>query len=366
MNPGLVEMQALSHDPGPARFEVLDPTQWPEWDAFLPALPESRLRQTSVYSAALRLHGYRPEIVVLREGERILAGALLGFKPIPLLGGSISQTTGGMAIAPGLAEEVITLFIEELAAHARRSGAVRLKIEWRRPHSIRGQVLTSGESERGLLQRLGVLALTFDGTYYVRLREQSSESLFQRLDTKARQHIRRCQREGLRVEVDSSADALREFDRCYEAMSSRKSIDGMAAGFRDQTLRPALDRGMARLYVARLGARTLNHAFVGLVGNPLYEWGAVAPPEENPGAPSTVEFLHFEIMRHLMSEGRAIYDLGGSPGPDPVAGHPNYTVWRFKKRLGGDYVYFVGEGHRVLRPLADRIVGLALARRRSF
>jgi len=35
------------------------------------------------------------------------------------------------------------------------------------------------------------------------------------------------------------------------------------------------------------------------------------------------------------------YDLGGSPGPVPEKGHPNYTVWCFKHDFGGQFVWTI-------------------------
>ncbi|MFN8548680.1 MAG: hypothetical protein U0527_12140 [Candidatus Eisenbacteria bacterium] len=72
-------------------MEVLEPRQWPEWDAFLATVPEGRLRQTSHYAEGLALYGWKPTILTLRESERpgapIVVGALVGEKPLPLVGG---------------------------------------------------------------------------------------------------------------------------------------------------------------------------------------------------------------------------------------------------------------------------------------
>lgn len=37
-------------------------------------------------------------------------------------------------------------------------------------------------------------------------------------------------------------------------------------------------------------------------------------------------------------EGFSPYDLGGTPGKVPKNKHPNYWLWRFKKRFNGNYV----------------------------
>src|SRR5690349_4713730 len=102
----------------------------------------------------------------------------------------------------------------------------------------------------------------------------------------------------------------------------------------------ALDRGAASLFRCQHGGKTLNMALVTTLGRPRYWHGATAPEALSPEVPPTGQLLHFEIMKHLASRGRPVYDLGGSPGPEPIQGHPNYGVWYFKHKFSGKYVFY--------------------------
>ena len=74
--------------------------------------------------------------------------------------------------------------------------------------------------------------------------------------------------------------------------------------------------------------------------------------------PPTGQVLHFGIMQHLRNDGYAFYDLGGSPGPIPQKGHPNYGVWKFKQEFAGDYVQYLDLFEQVLSPTWNGLLRL--------
>jgi len=342
--------------------EVLEPRQWPEWDAFLGTLPEARLRQTSHYADGLALYGWKPTIVVLRDsatpGSPILAGGLLGEKPLPLVGGIRLQLSGGLAVSPGATDAQAEQFLRELEIHARARGAAWIQLDWRRPVAIGEAPQPDGIASASLLDRLGYDRQDSPGTYFIELSGKDPDSLLASLGRQARQNIRHARRDGIEVVDERSPEGVQTFRDFHREMSSRKGLGTWPDGFEERVLLTAIRAGRASLLAARHQGRVINMILVSRVGAPLYEWGAIAPRGETSGVPPTGEFLHYEAMRGALGGPHPHYDLGGSPGPEPIAGHPNYTVWRFKKKLGGTYVSFVGEARRVLIPWKARAVDL--------
>ena len=51
-----------------------------------------------------------------------------------------------------------------------------------------------------------------------------------------------------------------------------------------------------------------------------------------------------------------MYDFGGSPGPVPVQGHPNYGVWKFKHEFNCRYVELIDRLTLVLRPAGNLLL----------
>ncbi len=342
--------------------EALPRPRWPEWDAFLRTVPEGRLRQTSHYAAGLQLYGWEPSVLVLRNrtlpGEPIVAGALIGEKKLPMVGGARLQVSGGLAIDPSLDLESVDTFLRALDAHGRERGAAWIQLEWRRPYSIGEAPTANGERERALLVESGYLPLEPSGTYFISLEGKTRESLLASLGRQARQNIRHALRDGVEVVEEQGADGVETFRDFHREMSERKGLGTWPDGFDREVLGSAIAAGAARLYCSRHEGKRINMILVSTVGAPLYEWGAIAPRDDSGGAPPTGELLHYEAMCRALDGAHAFYDLGGSPGPEPIPEHPNYSVWRFKKKLGGEFVWFVGEGKRVLVPWKAKAIDL--------
>ena len=54
--------------------------------------------------------------------------------------------------------------------------------------------------------------------------------------------------------------------------------------------------------------------------------------------------MYYNIIKDANSEGRKIVDLFGTCGiPNPNPSNPIYGIHSFKKRLGGEYIEFIGE-----------------------
>ena len=53
-------------------------------------------------------------------------------------------------------------------------------------------------------------------------------------------------------------------------------------------------------------------------------------------------YIYYEIIKDAKKEGYEIIDFFGTTG-DPVKENPVYGIHLFKKRLGGEYIEFIGE-----------------------
>ncbi|MBK8231040.1 MAG: hypothetical protein IPK72_10735 [Candidatus Eisenbacteria bacterium] len=344
------------------RAEQLDESRWSEWDTFLTRSPESRLRQTSHYARALRLYGWSPSVLILRDSScpesPIVAGALIGEKKLPLVGGCRLQVSGGIAIPPGTSEAVTVEFLAALERHGRERGAVWIQLEWRRPLSIDGVACPDGETARDRLLRTGYEQGEQTGTYFISLAGHDRETMLAALGRQARQNIRHAVRDAVEVVEERDLEGTTAFRDYHREMSQRKGLGSWPDGFERDVLLGAIQAGAAKLLSARNHGKRINMILLSAVGAPLYEWGAIGPRENVEAAPPTGEFLHYEAMCRFLGGPHPTYDLGGSPGPDPVAGHPNYSVWRFKKKLGGKFVWFAGEGRKVLIPWKTKAIEL--------
>jgi len=300
------------------------------------------------------LYGWQPEIVVFEESGRMIAGALLGVKPVPLIGGSRVLASGGLAMAASAPEESASRFLDALERHSAERNAVRLEVRWRRSHTVSGVVQEDGETARALLRRKEYFQVKRTGTFHVGLLGRDPETLLASLGKGARRDARRGIRSGLDIVEERAEASIAYFEKSHRRMATRKGISVLPAGFGPKFLGPAIAEGSAKLFSARYRGVACNMAVVSTVGAPLFAWGCLTEGGEGDGCPPTGQALQYGIMCSFLGHPAGYYDLGGSPGPEPEDGHPNYTVWRFKRSFNGEYIYHVGAWTKVRRPLADR------------
>jgi hypothetical protein len=330
-------------------LRTLSDAEMPAWDAWLGAQRSANVRQLSLYRKALTMHRHRSEVVVLQEGERWLAGALLNFRrPVPLLGPSV-HTSGGIVLAegPDADARLLKTFVDGLLEKSGQIGASALEIVVRLPES---PASLSVLAESGFEHQEGI------ETYVVPLGEGGEEALLQRFARNTRRDARRALRDGLEVERASTPDRFEAFEDTHRRLTERKALDHLPAGMARDVLYPMSRAGQLDLWFASFEGRIRNWLAVGTIGMPTYTWGAFDQAAQDPGCPPTGQALHFVAMKHYASLGAAGYDLGGTPGPVPDPSHPNYTVWKFKHGFGGTHVRFLGLFRRVLRPTHVRVV----------
>lgn len=174
------------------------------------------------------------------------------------------------------------------------------------------------------------------GTYWVELGPE--DQMLASMSKKCRRDIRKGQREGVRVEMRTDLETLEEFYRQHVAMCGRKSLPALSEKYVLEGIKPCLDAKLAGVFVASYQDVARNMVLATLTGKPQYSKGTTSEAAFEQGCPPTGQFLQFEVMKFCAGLGRKTYDLGGSPGPVPQQGHPNYGVWRFKHEFQGRWI----------------------------
>ena len=166
------------------------------------------------------------------------------------------------------------------------------------------------------------------GTFVVNL-EQTQEVLWERLGTKSRNMVRKCEETGFTVEF-STHDVGRYLDcflNWYRPMAER---NGLATPSR-LLLGKMIEDQSAFLVVGRSKEKEpllVNIVYVcSTIG--FYLYGASA--DDFPTGAG--QYMHWETIKYLKSRALRWYDLGGVPEDNPESG-----IYKFKKSLGGDHV----------------------------
>jgi len=341
--------------------EIIPASRLPEWDRWLQTALGANFKQSSSYHPALRKFGYDPAVIAtIRDGVP-LAGASIGLRRIPFTPWTFAHASGGIPVAAGCDPEALTAFLEGMRAWSAARGAVTLEVSLRIvPDDGAASTAVS------LLPRCGFEKAERLATYLIDLRHDDEEKLLASFGPNPRRHIRRARRDGLEVARTEDPVDFDTFEVAHTAMCRRKGMNPLPRGMARDVLLPAARAGVADLFVARFQGVARNFLYVGRIGTPVYNWGAVMDSAWEPNCPPTGQALHFGAMCQFRNQGYPFYDFGGSPGPVPVVDDPNYTVWRFKNEFQGRYVEFGGvwtavldrtgaEALRVARDAANRV-----------
>jgi hypothetical protein len=341
-------------------------------DDLIARAPFSSVRQASGYASALRLYGHAPDIYRDPSGE---FGALLSRRRFPI-GGTRIHTSGGLAIANPRDVEGFRRFLDGLVDHARGRRAAVLEVNLRAPRRRfaarlakhdpgldRGIAIEETLRLEGALEEAGFVHVRERGTHLISLERESDEALLESFNGVTCRNVRLAKKRGVVVEQRYDAAAFDLFERAYLAMTSRKGLGSPPERLVKEVLYRFCERRQGGLFVASFEGVPRNYLFVSSIGEPAFDWGAVASAARDDRCPPTGQLLHYAAMCFYRAAGKTSYDFGGSPGPIPIPGHENYGVWRFKYGFHPEYVAFSGLWRRTLRRFDATIQSWALQTR---
>jgi len=327
------------------------------WDAFIAAHPLGKAMATTRGLKAWQASGWSQHLLGAFEGQEVVAGAVACTKKLPHLPWTVARIT---TFASGGQDRAATAsaLLAAVRALARRLRAAEIESRCLIPEGVvlngipfhadvREELLQAGYAETNSRQ----------GTYMVRI-DVDDESLMQSFRSKCRRDARKGLREGVTNEPLDAREDFGFFCESHREMCRRKGLPPVSEAVYEG-MRPMVEAGHLRLFGARYDGHVQNMALVDALGIPRYTLGVATPGAYEKGVPPTGQALHFGIMQWCRDHGKAFYDLGGSPGPEPQPGDPNFSVWQFKYEFGGDYVYMIPYYRRSLGVFGGALMRLA-------
>ena len=330
------------------------------WDAFVAKHPFGRGMVATASRQWWGTNGWSLHPIGAFEAGEMVAGAAVVCKKIPCTPWRLARIEALMVNAEDMSGSA-EILLAEAERLCRSLGCVEVEIRARIPENtpIDGRDLYTGVQE-AVTERGYARDAFRPATYLVPL-QRDDEQLLNSYSSKCRRDVRKGLREGVAVTELRADEDLAGFFGAQQQMADRKGIESLSEATQ-KAAQPMYAGGYLRLFAAQYKDLTCNMALVDALGMPRYMLGAATPAAFEKGVPPTGQPLHYEIMRRFRDRGARFYDLGGSPGPVPMEGHPNYTVWRFKHEFGAPYVYMLPYHRKSL----SRLGGLALALARKM
>ncbi|MGO8927565.1 MAG: lipid II:glycine glycyltransferase FemX [Limisphaerales bacterium] len=243
---------------GPEAPVVVNPLQYPAWDALLDARPDSSFFHGAAWARVLHeTYGHRPVYVC-----RFASGRLRELLPIMEVS---SPFTGRRGVSLPFTD-----FCEPLpAARGQPWALYELAMRQGRQRGWKHLECRGGaEGWKGASPSLAFYRHVID-------LERGPEALFKGLDDAIRRGIRKAEREGLQIEFNNRLDSMRDFYQLHCGTRRRHGLPPQPFRFFANIGRHVLGPGQGFIATARLAQRPLAAAVFFHHGREaLYKFGA--------------------------------------------------------------------------------------------
>jgi lipid II:glycine glycyltransferase (peptidoglycan interpeptide bridge formation enzyme) len=333
-----------------------------EWDRFVIAHPNGHVLQTSAWGELKSAYGWRAERLVVRTGQRLLAGAQVLYRPL-VLGTQIAYVPKGPVVDFKDRDACQCLFAA-LHRRCRSQRAILLKVE---PDLYMG-------SERDGVEGGGPppwVSLPYSAgpgfrpaTQTIQPRRTilldltvSEERLLQRMKSKTRYNIRLAARKGIEVR-EGGSDDIHAFTRLMVITGERDDFGVHTPDYYERAHALLAPAGMACLFMATYQGQPIAGVMVFACGHKAWYMYGASGHEHRERMPNYA--LQWAAIRWARARGCRTYDLYGIPDEDKETLEAQFTersdglwgVYRFKRGFGGQIRRSVGAYDAVYnRPL---------------
>ncbi|MBK8267568.1 MAG: peptidoglycan bridge formation glycyltransferase FemA/FemB family protein [Planctomycetes bacterium] len=340
-------------------YQILDGGALREWREFVERCPMAT-EDHLVFDLGHPSSSQCSRVLVARENGRITSGAHVIMRKNKLVPGCVLRIEGGALYDRLIDANELDALLDAVCNAFGDEHPIFVEWSLRLPRVIEStevpehRFITEWMEKRKLLPRPEL-----EATFWVDL-SGTEDELAERTHKNFRRDFRKAEREGVTVRqvgserIDRFYDMSQEMDRIkslgstYFRLATREQFTSFVGGL--------LNDGAAALFAAEWQGSIRNMALVTTVGTPRYKYGATgAEARGDVRPPPTGQLLHWEIMKWLRSQSAVRYDLGGTPGRELAADHPNFGVWQFKRRMGGQYIEFFTRSRLVRRPLLMKL-----------
>ena len=342
-----------------SQVEVND-TSPHEWDSFVSLSPQGHLLQSSRWGRLKSLFGWSYDLVVVRQGASIVAGAQVLFRKWPVIGRICPMTVGYVPKGPVLDydnEDLLNTLLAGVNRLCRQRGAAWLKIEPDELHSptLKDRLLAAGfQQSRQTVQPQSTIVINLTS---------GIEACLARMSAKTRYNIRLAERKGIRVATGTAGD-VEEFYRLILWTSQRDRFPVHSLAYYQKAYELFKEIDAVELFLAFFEDQLLAGLMAFAMGKKAWYLYGASSDEERNRMPNHA--LQWAAMNWAWNKGCDYYDLWGIPPEAPLLEEEQplrlkgllespppgslWGVYRFKRGFGGEVIRWIGAYDRVYSP----------------
>lgn len=307
-----------------------------DWDAAAAGSADGHVMQSTAWARIKEQQGWRPEY--LRLGAVALPCALVLWRTLP--GGS---RFGYVPRGPVIGTPAdLGPALGALAAHARSTGALVLKVDPELSPEVAAAPLAAAGFRRGPDIQPVRATLVLD-------LGPEPDALLAACEKDTRWSTKQGSKRGVTLRRGLTDDDLAAFYGLYAITGRRARFITRTADYYRLTWRTLIDAGLADLWLAELDGAAVAAAMTWHCGErELYMYGA----SNDAGRKVYAAYaLQWHCILEARARGARTYDFGGIPVDLADASDTMHGPYLFKKGFGGTVRQFVGAYDSVPRPL---------------
>jgi len=325
---------------------VSDQPDDPEWDDFLEALPGGNFLQASCWGRARAAVGWRPVRAVVRQDDRVVAGAQMETRPMPALG-RIGFVRRGPVVADD-APQLAAMLVDAMLSMGAANNVGYLVVQTPSDcASVQDEMARRGFRE-------GPFDIDLEAT--VRMSDSEIDTMFAALSQKCRANVRAGLRQGVTVREGSEAD-LPIFNRLKDIQSARLGYDRRSDEYYAELWKALAPRGCIKLFITEYEGEPVTAQLAVAFGDTMHHIERPWSGEHGNAKPNEVTV--WEVLRWAVAEGYRSSDLYGIPrylAESVLSGREipldsASSAYRFKLKFGGDVIVSPPSYHYVFNPV---------------
>jgi peptidoglycan pentaglycine glycine transferase (the first glycine) len=332
-----------------------------QWDAFVTSQPHGHILQTSAWGELKARFGWSADRVAVTRDDRIVAGALVLFRSLPLRLGTLAYIPKG-PLVDFTDEETLRELLLGLDRLVKRHRSILLKFE---PDQLDDPAFADQLSTIGFRPSPQTVQPPRTITLSI---ARSDDEILAAMHSKTRYNIRLGPKKDVIVR-EAQPNDLPAFNALMQTTGTRDGFSVHSAEYYELAYQLFVPMGKAKLLVATYQEQTIAGIFVFAQGDRAWYFYGASGEAERQRMPNYA--LQWAGIQWAKSLGCKEYDLWGVPDEDEATLEAHYLdrhddlwgVYRFKRGFGGKLIRFAGAFDRVYDPLLYKAYELYLKSR---
>lgn len=235
--------------------------------------------------------------------------------------------------------------IEAVKHEAKKRKVVMVKLE---PNVL-------AEERKGLIERykrsFGLVTgrpLFTRWSFWLDL-SKSEDELLAGMKQKTRYNVRLAERKGVKISEDNSKEAFEEYWQLTQETMKRQGFYAHTKKYHQTMFETLVPDGMAHLFKATYEGKTLASWIIFVLNGVIYYPYGASTREDREVFASNL--MMWEVIKYGKKNRCTLFDMWGSPGPNPKPSDPWGGFHRFKEGYGAKLMEFIGTYDLVINPL---------------